>query len=111
MRAAHGAFLKSLAANKNTQVDKFRAALTTEVLDSRIARDRANAKRAEIELLFQRALKAAETGMRAALAGIPGAAVVQTQFDDRRGQIKADCRTREEALFAAFRKAKAELAA
>lgn len=106
VRAAHIAFLKSLEANKNSQVDKFRAALTKEVLDWRIARDAANGKRHEAVQLFERALKAAETRLRAALASIPAANSVQREFDNRRAQIKAECRKREEELFAAFRKAK-----
>jgi hypothetical protein len=110
VRAIHAAFLESLAANKNTQVDKFRAALTKEVLDSRIARDDAHAKRSQTEHLFQRALKAAETRLRAALAELPAAAAVQARFDSRRAEIKADCRRREEALFAEFREAKERLA-
>lgn len=106
MRAVHAEFVKALDANKNTQVDKFRAALTQEVLDWRIACDTANAKRQEAAQIFERALKAAETRLRAALDAIPAAAEVQAQFDNTRVGIKDDCREKEAALFATFREAK-----
>lgn len=111
IRAIHAEFVKALDANKNAQADKFRAALTQEVLDWRIACDIANAKRQEAAQIFERALKAAETRLRSALAAVPAAAELQSQFDAARSRIKDECRAKEAALFATFREAKEQATA
>jgi hypothetical protein len=59
-----------------------------------------------VEQVYQRALKAAETRMRARLELAAGASTIQADFGSRRDRTKLECRQREEALFAAFRKAK-----
>jgi hypothetical protein len=109
IRALHATYLKTLNSNKDRQVDEQRDALQKELHESRLARDEADGARHAVELVHQRALKAAETRMRARLALAPGAAAVQADFDGRRDQTKLECRQREEALFAAFRKAKESL--
>jgi hypothetical protein len=106
IRALHAAYLKTLNTNKDRQVDEQREALQKELLESRLARDEAEGGRHAVELVYQRALKAAESRMRARVALAAGAAAVQADFDDRRDRTKLECRQREEALFAAFRKAK-----
>ena len=106
IRALHATYLKTLNANKDRQVDEQRDALQKELLDSRLARDEAEGARHAVEQVYQRALKAAETRMRARLELADGAAAIQTEFDGQRERTKLECRQREEALFAAFRKAK-----
>jgi hypothetical protein len=110
IRALHAAYLKTLNANKDRQVDEQHEALQKELLDSRLARDEAEGARHAVEQVYQRALKAVEIRMRARLEHADGARAVQTDFDGRRDRLKLDCREREEALFAAFRKAKESLA-
>jgi hypothetical protein len=106
IRAIHTAYLKTLIANKDRQVDEQRDALQKELLDSRLARDDAEGGRQAVEQVYQRALKAAETRMRARLDLASGATDIQAEFDGQRDRTKHECRQREEALFAEFRKAK-----
>jgi hypothetical protein len=106
IRALHATYLKTLSANKDRHVDEQREVLQKELLDSRLARDEAEAARHAVEQVHQRALKAAETRMRARLELAAGASTIQADFDSRRDRTKLECRQREEALFAAFRKAK-----
>ena len=87
------------------------AATRKELDEARKARDTASAKRTETELLFQRALKAADVRMQTGLGQVAGAEEVQTAFDRDRESIKQASRLREADLFAAFRAAKAELGA
>jgi hypothetical protein len=105
----HASYLKTLSTNKDRQVDEQHEALQKELLDSRLARDEAEGTRHAVEQVYQRALKAAETRMRARLELMHGASAIQAEFDGRRDRTKLECRAREEALFAAFRKAKEAL--
>jgi hypothetical protein len=109
IRALHASYLKTLSTNKDRQVDEQHEALQKELLDSRLARDEAEGTRHAVEQVYQRALKAAETRMRARLELMHGASAIQAEFDGRRDRTKLECRAREEALFAAFRKAKEAL--
>lgn len=109
IRALHATYLTALNTNKDRQVDEQRDALQKELLESRLARDDAEAGRQAVAQVYQRALKAAETRLRARLELAAGAAAIQADFDGRRDRTKLECRQREEALFAAFRKAKESL--
>jgi colicin import membrane protein len=109
LAAAHAAHLKALQEGKDRQAADVRDALAEEASAARAARDRADAEIRAAQLVAQRAVKAAETMLRTALAEIDGAGAVQEAFDERRTAIEADCRQREAALFARFREAKARL--
>jgi hypothetical protein len=110
LQAARDAYLTTLNANRNRQTDEHRTALRKELTDSRAAREAAEIARQATNEVYQRALKVADTRLRAALETLEGAGAVQADFDERRRRVKLDARRREEALFDEFRRAKAALA-
>jgi hypothetical protein len=109
--AARAAYLGALHANRNTQQDEMRSANAREMSEYGSARDQARTERERTQQIYDRALKAAETRLRSALASVPGADDVQADFDRRREAIKRDSRAREAALYDAYREARRQLEA
>jgi hypothetical protein len=107
--AARAAYLETLEANWNTQQDEMRTVNAREAAEYAGARDHARTQRDRAQQLHERALKAAETRLRSALAQVPGADDVQADFDRRRETIKRESREREAALYEAYREARRQL--
>jgi len=99
---AEAAWRDALQANRGRQQADLQAALEKERRQVEQALNKREAAQRAGDLVYQQAVKLAQTRLRNALAAVPEAAKVQADFDARRGEIDRDFARREEQLFDAF---------
>jgi hypothetical protein len=92
-------------ADRDTQQADLQAALGKERLDGEQAARARDAATTAAGVTFDSAIRLALTALNNALAAVPEAAAITTEFDKRRTAAQQDCHAREDALFAAFHEA------
>jgi len=100
--AAEAAWRDALQANRAQQQSDLQAALEKERRLVEQAANKRDAAQRAADLVYQQAVKLAQTRLANALAAVPDAANVQADFGARRGEIDRDFQRREEQLFDAF---------